>query len=275
MPKEQAILWRVQDLNNIEVLKASYYSQTFTRHTHDGFGLGIVEQGQLQYGADSGEPVISPGEMVVINPGQVHWGGAASSVGYAYRIFYPDCAMLSQALQSIRDADGLPHFSNSHICDRALAHRLWQLLDVLEDSSSLTLQRESYLMMTLTHLITYHADTTPALAQLTAEKQAVRQVRDYLHDCYGENVSLQTLANQVQLKPLQLLRSFRKAIGLPPHAYLLQIRINQAKALLRQGDPIVEVAGATGFADQSHLTRHFKRFVGVTPGQYSRGCRHR
>ncbi len=64
------------------------------------------------------------------------------------------------------------------------------------------------------------------------------------------------------------MRVFRQETGLPPHTYLIQLRINQAKAHLQAGETIAEVAAATGFSDQSHLTRRFKRIVGVTPGQY-------
>ena len=67
------------------------------------------------------------------------------------------------------------------------------------------------------------------------------------------------------------MRVFRKVLGLPPHAYLVQVRITQAKKLLASGMAIAEVAAETGFSDQSHLHRHFKRIVGVTPGQYVKG----
>jgi AraC-like DNA-binding protein len=72
----------------------------------------------------------------------------------------------------------------------------------------------------------------------------------------------------VQLSPFHLLRVFRAAVGLPPHAYQIQLRVARAKELLRAGMPIAAVAVEVGFVDQSHLTRHFKRLVGVPPGRY-------
>jgi hypothetical protein len=71
------------------------------------------------------------------------------------------------------------------------------------------------------------------------------------------------------LVPFRMVRTFTRQIGLPPHAYLNQVRVNRAKQLLANGEPIALVAYETGFADQSHLTRHFKRLFGLTPGQYS------
>jgi len=70
------------------------------------------------------------------------------------------------------------------------------------------------------------------------------------------------------LSPCHLNRVFRRALGLPPHAFQTQLRVVRAGALLRRGWPLAAVAAETGFADQSHLTRRFKTVVGVTPGAY-------
>jgi transcriptional regulator GlxA family with amidase domain len=72
------------------------------------------------------------------------------------------------------------------------------------------------------------------------------------------------------LSRFHLLRVFSKEIGLPPHAYQIRLRIERARTMLRKGIPPALVAGATGFADQSHFTRHFKRVWGITPARYAR-----
>ncbi len=91
---------------------------------------------------------------------------------------------------------------------------------------------------------------------------------DYLHANYERNVTLDDLAGLAQSSPYHLLRKFRRSVGLTPHAYLIQIRVEEGKRLLRAGNPISDVSAGTGFTDQSHFTRHFKRIMGVTPGQY-------
>ena len=67
----------------------------------------------------------------------------------------------------------------------------------------------------------------------------------------------------------QFLRAFAAAFGLPPHAWALQQRLARAEALLAQGAVLADAAAASGFADQSHMTRAFRRFRGYTPGQYA------
>lgn len=101
---------------------------------------------------------------------------------------------------------------------------------------------------------------------------AVTRVVDYLEASAGP-VSLDSLAGLVQLSKSHLVRLFRTQMGLPPHAYLLRIRISRACSFLAAGMPIAEAAHAAGFADQSHLTRHFKYYLGLTPGAYVRSMR--
>ena len=94
----------------------------------------------------------------------------------------------------------------------------------------------------------------------------------HVHDNLAENTSLEELRVHVGLSPFYFSRIFRQYTGLPPHAYRKQQRVQLAKQLLRNDVPIAQVAAESGFSDQSHLTRHFKQIVGVTPGQYLSRC---
>jgi AraC-like DNA-binding protein len=100
------------------------------------------------------------------------------------------------------------------------------------------------------------------------DSAAVKRARDYIEACYDENISVRKLASIACLSPFHFIRVFQAQTGMPPHAYLMQTRVRKAKALLARGRQIVDAAYETGFVDQSHLTRHFKRTLGYTPGQY-------
>jgi len=153
------------------------------------------------------------------------------------------------------------------IQDSQLARWILKLHHTLENATC-TLEQDSCLLWTLAQLIARHAGERPIWSSVGKEPQAVQRVREYLAAHYSENISLDAIARVANLSPFYLIRTFRKRTGLPPHEYLTQIRISRAKTLLAQGYAIAQVAHDTGFADQSHLTRHFKRIVGVTPGQY-------
>ncbi|MBW4695978.1 MAG: AraC family transcriptional regulator [Lyngbya sp. HA4199-MV5] len=138
-------------------------------------------------------------------------------------------------------------------------------------TSTCALAQETQLLWTLVSLIRVHAEMPPINRQHRREKtvpQAVHQVRDYLEANYTENPSLSQLSMLTHISPFHLSRIFCDAVGLPPHLYLTHVRISRAKKLLDQGMAIAQVAQAVGFANQSHLNRHFKRVMRITPKQY-------
>lgn len=97
--------------------------------------------------------------------------------------------------------------------------------------------------------------------------------RDYLETCYASNVSLDDLAFLAGTNRFSLIRLFRRAYSLTPHAFQIRLRVEHGCRLLRAGIPVHEIAPIVGFSDQSHLTRHFARIVGLTPARYARAAR--
>jgi AraC-like DNA-binding protein len=121
-------------------------------------------------------------------------------------------------------------------------------------------------------LISRHAEACLERAS-SRESEAVGRARSHLEAHYTEAFHLEDLARIARMSPFHLLRQFHRHLGLPPHAYLVQVRVGRARALLAQGLPPGRVAQEVGFADQSHMNRCFKRIVGVTPGCYALGMK--
>jgi AraC-like DNA-binding protein len=188
-------------------------------------------------------------------------------------MLYPEVSLLQRAAaEAVKKSRAIPFFPAPVIHDPAMAQMLSRMHAVLATSPS-ELERESLLIWTLAHLIRRHAGIPPLELASVAEYPHIARVRAYLEEHATENVSLDRLATLVNLSPFYLLRAFRETVGLPPHSYLTQIRVSRAKQLISASMPLAEVAAAVGFTDQSHLNRHFKALVGVTPGQYARGSR--
>lgn len=133
-----------------------------------------------------------------------------------------------------------------------------------------TLEGETRLLGALAMLIARHATPGAAMRPPGRERAAVREARAYIAAHYADDLSLTALARLSGLSPFYFARVFRAEVGLPPHAYLESVRIGKAQQLLARGVPLATVAHATGFADQSHFTRRFRRTIGVPPGQYAR-----
>jgi AraC-like DNA-binding protein len=262
-------------LGEVDLLKASYITHSFSRHTHDCYAIGVIDAGVEEFTYRGATHRAPANAIVIVHPGEVHTGHAGVPTGWQYRMFYPSVALLQQAQLEVQETrpNWIPYFSMPVIQDPGLATHLRSLHMALERADS-RLECESRFLWTFAQLIARYADCCPiASPPLSPDAQTVQLVRDYLNAHYAESVGLDQLATLARLKPLRLLRLFQRQVGLPPHAYLVQRRVERAKALLSAGLPIAQVACDTGFSDQSHLNRHFKKLIGITPGQYVTGCR--
>jgi AraC-like DNA-binding protein len=186
-----------------------------------------------------------------------------------YRVLYAGPDRLREVATEIGGGRGLglPFFAEAVLRDDEPGMRYQHLHASFEGRSS-QLGRDVGLLSTLAALVGRHARTSTSRGPLSGPHRAVDLARAYLEDNYTDDVSLDTLAQLVGLSPFHLARLFQQEVGMPPHAYQIQVRIAHAKRLLLQGLPVSRVAGETGFYDLSHLTRHFKRHIGVAPGCY-------
>lgn len=272
MPAGERIrFWESPALAGVELLQARYIKQRFTPHVHEGFVFTVIEHGAQRFrhrGADHLAPV---GSMVLINPDEVHTGSSAHEQGWLYRAFYPAPAQVNGVLDELGLAHrGLPSFAASVLQDVEL-HRAFGQLHRLLDSDASVLQQQTAWRETLLMLFQRHAGVRQA-AVAGLEPRAVSLAKELLAARLGEPPSLEELAAAVNLSPFHFARVFRRATGLPPHAWLQQRRLEQARALLRDGCAPLSVALQLGFADQSHLTRQFKQVYGVGPGEYRKAC---
>ena len=217
--------------------------------------------------------VAARGDIFIIHPAEAHTGGGLKGHSCTYRVIYPDASLLrgvtSADSGATRDA---PEFPEAVVRDDETA-ALIRRLHVSLESAATKLEQETLLVHALGRLVRRHAREKGSAARESREPRAVERARSYLEANYSENVSLSELTRLTGLSAFHLTHAFTQGVGLPPHAYLLQIRVLHAKALIARGLPLVDAALETGFSHQSHLNRHFKRLLGLTPGQYRRGCK--
>jgi AraC-like DNA-binding protein len=267
--EETAKFWHAPDIGDLEMLKATYISHTFSRHTHAGYVIGIIEHGVEAYEYRGQTHFAIPGDIVIINPDMVHTGHAGNEQGWSYRMFYPSIALIQGLAETMAGRrDDMPYFNHTVIKDPALFRQMRHLHQVLEQSAS-RLDRQTCFYDVMGRLLLKHAGHPPAVRPTGTEHHAVAKAVAYIDDTLSQNISLQELSAHVGLSPFYFSRLFSRYTGLPPHAYRKQRRIQKAKQMLSYRVPIAQVAVETGFSDQSHLTRHFKQVVGVTPGHYA------
>jgi AraC-like DNA-binding protein len=266
-------VWRPPELPELELRRGFGVSRPVPRHWHEQYQFCLIQSGSgdLVYRGDN--LITPPASLFIVHPGEVHSNRAHDSAGCSYRTIFADAALMGRAAAELgRGEPGLPFFPAAVVFDRDVIRRYLDVHAAFERPAS-SLERQAALLDLLTLLVERFAERRAPPPRFGAERLSVARARDYLVEHYAENVSLDELAGVANLSPFHFSRVFSEELGMPPHAFQIQLRVERAKALLREGWAIPQVASHTGFADQSHLTRHFKRLAVVTPGQYAQNSK--
>lgn len=273
-PNERAIYSIADELGGIEILDANYHHQNFSRHSHEGYTVGVIENGAQQFYRSGGNHIAPQGSIILVNADDVHNGHSATEGGWSYKALYPlpnQFEQISKELAAgISDKNrGAPYFPSPVVYDPELADQLRLVFTTLNNSNN-RLLRETLLYSVLTKLMYKHGKS-PALPSDSSKRQnQLKLVKEFIDDFPNADISLLELAKLASFSPYHLVRSFQKVYGLPPHAYQIQARLRLAKQLIGQGHNITDAAQEAGFHDQSHLHRHFKKAMGITPGQFAK-----
>jgi AraC-like DNA-binding protein len=233
----------------------------FEPHRHDTYAIGITTAGVQIFRYRGARRVCLPGQLHVLHPDETHDGGAGTDEGFGYRVLYI-------APELVRDALGgraLPFVADPVQEPAPAARAIVSLLaDIHEPLSELG----------CAELAAAVADTLVSLGarsevrRTAIDIRAVEQVRDYLaaHACDQTPASL--LERIAGTDRFTIARHFRWAFGTSPDRYRTLRRLALARVAIESGQTLARAAAEAGFADQSHMTRQFKRAYGLTPASW-------
>lgn len=263
-------LWGDVALPGTLLMHADFTSHEFAPHVHDELVIAVTERGGAVFDSRGVSDQAEEGSVLVFNPGEPHAGRLGRSGRWRYRAFYLDQQALTRVAEDLEMAgDGGSAFVTNKLHDPILFATLHDLHAASQSDGSL-LARESTLLAGMSRLYRRHGSPRPKDRRVGSEGGRIDRVAAFLHEHFADSVSLAQLADLAEMSAFHLVRSFKKEKGLPPHVFLTQIRLQQARRLLTEGQGLAETAAAVGFYDQSALNRHFKRVYGVTPGQFAR-----
>lgn len=256
---------RISELSDLEIVDATFVSERFPTHFHDTFSFGVVLDGAKAVESSRGTFVARKGDLILMAPGEPHTAYPAHAGGWRNLIIYAPPRLVADLidcknLHKIRIAKPV-------IRDPICAQAVYDAAQVLTSSAS-RLEKEVILGQMAYQLLSRHACLEIAQTSGAIMRSNVQLAIDYLCANVTENITLQDLAKIARCGKFQLISGFKQIVGIPPHAYQLQLRIALAQRLLRGEDTVTNVAMSCGFFDQSHFNRHFKRFVGVPPRYY-------
>ncbi len=266
-PQNRAVMKHVGYLGGLDYLTANYRKQDFPKHVHEEYLIGLIERGVHDVWCRGELWHAGVGAIASFAPGEPHFGGAGAELGWSQKIFYLPERLIRHVLEDSGTAAlGTLDFKSPFQRSEHAARGLNILGRLLEDSYSSSLEIEEHLIGFLPRFIAQASKLNVPRQKPVPPK--FRNVRDFIHAHFDEPVQLDTLAIIAGCSKAALIEGFKLHFGVPPNRYLIQVRIDAARRLLRRGLDIADVAAAVGFADQSHLTRHFKAILGVTPARY-------
>jgi AraC-like DNA-binding protein len=262
-------MWRPADAQHVLLMAGQ--TNHYSIEPRGEYVFGVIAEQPMRTRRGRETHHVRPGDLVAWDPSARHSGAAVENRRWTARLMLVEAGDLT-ALTTDTETDPLAdvEFPEPVISDHELAARFIRLHIALEAPST-RLERDERLTEWLHSLI---ERTTPIRRPRPTftprDDRALRLACDYLADHPERNVTLDELAAAASIGKFRLVRLFRERTGLPPHAFQLAHRIRAARRLLEAGETIAAAAAATGFADQSHLHRHFVRSLGVTPAEYQR-----
>jgi AraC-like DNA-binding protein len=242
-------------------------THAFPKHWHEQYGIGLLHQGAHKSLSGRGMVEAGAGDIITVNPGETHDGAPIGEGGRSWKMLYFDPAAILGAFEDLREAASngaelpLPVLNDSKAA--ALFSQLFARMTTGGDASPI--HREELLLRLLARIGRERGELAPQ----RSAPAAIRIAKDRIDGEPTAPITLTGLARETGLSRFQVLRGFVRATGFTPHAYLVQKRINLARAHIGGGARLADAAASSGFSDQSHMTRIFVRKYGISPGAYA------
>lgn len=255
---------------NIEAYHFQGIIQPFPNHFHDYYVIGFVESGKRKLCCKNKEYNLKAGDIFIFNPDDNHGCVQLSDVEFSYISFnIPKTTMqaLTEKIESKKYINEDIIFSKNVISDKEIASSICALYNLITSTAE-KFEKEEMLVIII-NLLRKHCKWQKTNVNNNYENE-IAKVCDYIELNYSQNISLEKLCSIVSLNKSTLLRVFTKEKGITPYRYLQSIRIIKARKLLEEGISPVDAAMITGFSDQSHFTRFFNLFTGLSPTAYKR-----
>ncbi|MBN3856800.1 AraC family transcriptional regulator [Paraburkholderia sp. Ac-20340] len=256
---------RAESIEGVERIEAFFHGKAYAMHRHDTYAIGRTLAGVQSFNYRRGQCNSLPGHTLVLHPDEPHDGQAGTGEGFQYRMIYVQPSLF----QDVLGGRTLPFLEGGVTTDPRLSAATGALLQQMSYTLEPLEQNDA-----LTELIHALADVTgTAKLRPTGDYRAARLARDFLHAHSTEAVALEALEGATGRDRWSLSRDFRQFYGTSPYRYLTMRRLDTVRRLLLAGTSLSQAAAAAGFADQPHMTRHFSKAFGMTPGQWLRVAR--
>lgn len=261
--------WIDPRLRGLSLLAADFHTHEYTTHTHDALLVAVTETGGSEIKAGGVPDEIDAAALLVVNPEEPHSSRMLRSRRWRYRSLYLDLDGLAVVADALGLPSPFPSFDENVFHEHDLIHDFLELHQGLEARSDAFRERE-LLVGAFGRLVRRHGRERRRVLPAPDDRRLLDRVLRTIRERHAGPLTLEDLAAPLGLTQYQLIRLVKRGIGMTPHSYLTQVRLDVARDLLRRREALADVAQMSGFYDQAALTRHFKRALAITPLQYRR-----
>jgi AraC-like DNA-binding protein len=262
--------WQDRRMPYVETRRSCFSRTCYKSHSHPTFSIGAIDEGNSVFQSSFGiAQEISAGTLVIVPAHIEHSCNPKPNEAWSYQMLHLDVSWLSQLYLEFQEQGfdlHLPRHKPLIVKDESLYQAFTEMNEILFDSEKLIFEKEQSLLHCLIHVLLPHF----ILEEIQKSEYLYKDFLNLVNVIISsENfISLEELAQQVGLSRYAIIRLFKANVGLTPHAFQINLKINQARESLKQGISLVELAVNLGFSDQSHFHKAFKAYTGVTPRQF-------
>lgn len=264
--KEALIIKQIPGISSLRLVTGVDILNDFPKHVHHDYVAGVITAGKRCMTIAGSSYDLSAGDIFIINSGEPHSLQSSGGEPHSYKVLIIPDDILKEVAVDIYGSSLNLVFSNCIKNDQDSFLRTNDLLNILDDPDSL-LESESVLFSFLEFLVRYHS-VRGFPAEWNKLNNNVKLAAEYINENFREQITLDDLSCVTGVSPFHLNRIFTEETGISPHAYQIHRRIEFSKRILLEGFSIAYVSAESGFTDQSHYTRFFKKITGTTPGRF-------
>jgi AraC-like DNA-binding protein len=248
----------------LERIEAFFAGHAYDPHRHDTYAIGLTLSGVQSFDYRGARADSRAGNAIVLHPDETHDGRAGAEAGFRYRMLYIEPRLIRDALGE--RARALPFVRTPVSTDRRLVDAVGAALDGV-DRTWEPVERDHSILAIAEALLALDPSAGCRAAAVPCAI-AVEQVRQFLDEHFALVVASEELEEVAGIDRYSLARHFRAVLGTSPYRYLTMRRLDHVRSVIRSGESLADAAFAAGFADQAHMTRHFKRAYGLPPGRW-------
>lgn len=257
--------------NQFTLLDAKISDFSYSKHAHEEYSIGVTLKGRQDFFCQNAFHRSPAGGVIVFNPEEVHDGqsGIGEHLEYVMLYVHPDAFQpLFQGLGQQRLT--VPRVKSALLADTTLARYVLLLKQMISSHQSNAIESEQVLFNIAYSLLRHSGHTVDTFAVSSRKDTLLLRAKDYILANIADDLSIEAIAASANMSKYHFIRLFNHQFGLTPYQYVINCRVNLARQYIELGFTASHVALDTGFADSSHLNRHFKRVFGITTKQYQR-----